>query len=215
VPVDGGPPQAIVRVQNGWGGGAWNDDGTIVFGTARGGLMRVSAGGGPAVPLTLLDRGRGEIGHGAPRFLPDGRHFIYARATGRAGASGLYVGRVDLAPADQSTTMLLAAESRPVYAPSRDPNRGHILLVTNNVLVAYPFDAAALRLAGDPITLVEGVGAVNSGGGVLISSVSASRTGVLAYAAVPRTRGAGIDVVFNWMQVLTPGGVPTLTAAIR
>jgi hypothetical protein len=204
VRVDGGPAQAIAAVPNGWGGGAWAEDNTIVFGTARGGMWRVPANGGVPVPVTQVDRARGEIGHGAPRLLPDGQHFLYARASGRAGASGLYIGRLDTAPSDQPVEMLLATESRPVYAPSQDARRGHILLVTNNVLMAYPFDAAALRLSGEPLILAEGVGAVNSGGGVLISSVSASRTGVLAYAAVPRHAQTGIDVVFNWMQLLKP-----------
>jgi hypothetical protein len=115
------------------------------------------------------------------------------------------VGRLDATPAEQPLNPLLASESRPVYAPSRDPRRGHILLVTNNVLMAYPFDAESRSLAGDPIALVDGVGAVASGAGVFISSVSASRTGVLAFASLPRSRETGIDVVFNWMQLLRPG----------
>jgi hypothetical protein len=50
---------------------------------------------------------------------------------------------------------------------------------------------------------------------VLISSVSVSRTGVLAYAAVPRGRNTGLDVVFNWMQLLKLGAGAGLTTAGR
>ena len=214
VPVGGGRPEPIARVPTGWGGGAWSDDGVIVFGTQRSGLWRVSDRGGEAVPITTLDPGRREIGHGAPRFLPDGKHFIYARASARAGTSGIYVGHVDRAPEDQSRDVLMRSESRPVYAPSRDPRRGHILLVTNQVLVAYPFDADTLQLAGDPVSMVEGVGAVTSGG-ALISSISASRTGALAYAPIASAPETRIDVVYNWMSLLKPGGASLARLAPR
>ena len=65
------------------GSGTWTSDNVIVFYTPDG-LMRVPASGGSAVPVTLVNRSRGEIGHYFPRFLPDQRHFIYLRMSGAA-----------------------------------------------------------------------------------------------------------------------------------
>jgi S1-C subfamily serine protease len=45
--------------------------------------------------LTVLDESRQEVGHGGPRFLPDGRHFIYSRASRVAANTALYVGSID------------------------------------------------------------------------------------------------------------------------
>ena len=67
------------------GSGTWTSDNVIVFFTPDG-LMRVPASGGSAVPVTLVNRSRGEIGHYSPRFLPDGRHFIYLRMSGGRGS---------------------------------------------------------------------------------------------------------------------------------
>ena len=75
----------------------------IVFATPTG-LMRVSAAGGSAVPLTALNQSRGEIGHFFPRFLPDGRHFIYLRVSPGADVTGLYVGSLDVKPEEQDLT---------------------------------------------------------------------------------------------------------------
>jgi hypothetical protein len=205
-----GEAQTIGTLSAGWGGGTWNADDDIIFGQQSGGLMRVSARGGVPTPVTLLDSAQGEIGHGAPRFLPDGRHFVYARATTSGRADGLYTGAIDVAPGLQSTTALLRTRSRAVYAPSPDAGLGHLLLVSERALLAYPFDARRLRVSGDPVRIADNVATVASGG-ALISSVSASVTGVLAY----RSRdAAAVDVVLNWMELLKrPQEPPRLAAA--
>src|SRR5689334_4743221 len=79
IEVAGGPPQTLATLPYSVGTGAWNKDGVIVFG-ARGGrgvpLMRVSSAGGVPVPVTEVDRARGETFHALPSFLPDGKHFV-------------------------------------------------------------------------------------------------------------------------------------------
>ena len=157
-----------------------------MFGQGAGGLMQVPAAGGMPAPLTVLDASRQEFGHGGPRFLPDGRHFIYGRASNAPGKSGVFVGSLDTAPVDQPSEPLIVTTARPVYAPSADPRRGHLLLVSEGVLLAYPFDTRSLTLAGDPITIAEEAGAVPSQG-VLVSAVSASTNGVLAYRGIENT----------------------------
>ena len=56
-------------------GGWWAEDNTIVFGGFGRGLMRVSAAGGQATPITTL--GKDETGHTWPQVLPGGRAVLY------------------------------------------------------------------------------------------------------------------------------------------
>jgi len=75
--VNGGPPQTICDVPASVPRGTWNRDGVIVFAhnSSTSGLMRVSAAGGLATPVTAVDGARQESPHRFPQFLPDGRHF--------------------------------------------------------------------------------------------------------------------------------------------
>ncbi len=68
VSAAGGAPKDIAEAQ-GFSGGAWNREGTILFGSARG-LYRVSAEGGKPAAVTTVDSQ--ETGHFWPGFLPDG-----------------------------------------------------------------------------------------------------------------------------------------------
>ena len=193
IDINGGPPQVIGEVPRGWGGGAWNRDDVIVLGQAEGGLLRLSGSGGEPVPLTRLDPSREEVGHGGPRFLPDGRHFIYSRASRVPDNTALYVGSVDAGPDEQPSQPLFVTDSRPAYAPSDDPDRGYLLVVREGVLLAYPFDNRRLTLAGDPVPIADGVGAVRNGP-VSIASVSASDNGVLAYRRAESVSGIPVWV---------------------
>jgi eukaryotic-like serine/threonine-protein kinase len=188
IAIAGGAAQTIFKVSLGWGGAAWNRDNLVVVGQRTGGLMRVAAGGGAPAPLTVLDASRQEIGHGGPRLLPDGRHFIYSRASSVRANTGLYLGSVDAAPADQPSQPLLVTESRPAYAPAADGRLGHLLLVRDGVLLAYPFDEGRLALAGEPVPIAEGVGAIQNGN-LSIASVSASTNGVLTYRNTESYKG--------------------------
>ena len=73
-------------------GGTWGANGVIVFApVAGGGLERVSAGGGKPELLTRLDTGRGETEHRWPRFLPDGKRFLYWVQSSNPEHTGIYV----------------------------------------------------------------------------------------------------------------------------
>src|SRR6185295_15789095 len=61
-------------------------DGVIVFAPGNSGpLMQVKAEGGAVTPATELDASLGEVGHRFPRFLPDGKHFLYASIPAKDG----------------------------------------------------------------------------------------------------------------------------------
>ncbi|MGH9716794.1 MAG: protein kinase domain-containing protein, partial [Candidatus Acidiferrales bacterium] len=158
-------------------GGSWNRDGVIIFGQAPGVIMRVSASGGTATPLTSLDPSRGETQHVLPWFLPDGKHFLYHHTSGNAKDSGIYVGSLDVSPGKQDSKRLLATNYGAVYVPSSDPNLGRLLFLTSDgTLMAQPFDARRLKLTGEAVPVTQQVGSFSDYG-----FFSASATGTLIY----------------------------------
>jgi hypothetical protein len=118
IDVLGGPPQTLCDVVGSLRGGPWNADEVIVFGDNRA-ILRVSAAGGAASPVTKLEQGRDESTHRDPIFLPDGRHFLYLRHSRRAENSGIYVGSIGVKPEQQSLKRIQAADSSFGYAPPR------------------------------------------------------------------------------------------------
>jgi eukaryotic-like serine/threonine-protein kinase len=190
IDISGGSAQTLCDVAQYAVGGSWNRDGVIIFGQSPGVIMRISANGGPASPLTSLDSSRGEIQHVLPSFLPDGRHFIYLRTSDKPENSGVYVGSLDARPGQQDSKRLLATAYGPAYVPSSDPGFGQVLFVRDGTLMAQSFDARQLEPVGDPIPMAEHLGSYRDFG-----FFSASANGVLVY----RTGGGG-DSQFTWFD---------------
>ena len=95
IEASGGPPQTLSDAPIARGG-AWNQDGVIVFApTATGPLHRVAAAGGTSTPVTALDASNGEISHRSPSFLPDGRRFLF-HVQGAEDKQGIYMGSLDV-----------------------------------------------------------------------------------------------------------------------
>jgi Tol biopolymer transport system component len=165
------------------GGGTWNEDGLIVYAnTVDSPLERILADGtqSEATPVTTL--APGQIGHRAPHFLPDGRHFIYF-ATGSADVRGIHVGDVD----GTSSQRLFDADTPAVYAA------GHLLYVHQGTLFARRFDPERLTVDGDPAPVAEHV---TSGTRAEIAALSASAAGPIAY----RTGSPGGKRQFVWFD---------------
>ena len=186
-------------------GGSWNDNDVIVFG-GRTGIMQVSAAGGTPAPVTALDEARGDLGHAAPRFLPDGRHFIYLRVSTDQSISGLYIGALGVDPAEQDPTRLVAAGLTAAYAaPPASTGAGRLFFMEERRLLAQPFDHTRLQLAGSPTVVAEGVGSFS-----LWGSFSVSRTGTVAWRAAD-TAGS-----VRWFESTgdewTPGAIRGLNA---
>ncbi|MGA9882468.1 MAG: protein kinase [Candidatus Acidiferrales bacterium] len=186
-------------------GGSWNRDGVIIFGQGAGGLMRVSANGGSASPLTTLDSSHGEIQQVVPSFLPDGSHFIYLRVSNDQANSGIYVGSLDAAPGKQSLKRLLATTFGAQYVPSSsDPDTGQLLfLASDGTLMAQPFDARQLELTGEPVPVARQVGSYINGG-----DFSASANGVLVYRAAAADAATQLTWFDRQGKVLGTEGAP-------
>jgi hypothetical protein len=152
----------------------------IVFGDRSLGLFRVPASGGVPVQITALDSARHENSQFCPSFLPDGRHFVYIRASTDEGKSAIYLGSVDAKPEQQSSKPLVASNWQPGYAPSADPSTGYLLFMREGTLMAQPFDNRRLELKGQAAPVAEQV-SDNGGGAGAYGAFSASANDVLVF----------------------------------
>jgi Tol biopolymer transport system component len=151
-------------------GGTWNTDGVIVFApSVINALMRVGANGGAVRPVTRLAAGQGS--HRWPQFLPDGRRFLFFVGQGQPEAHGAYVGSLD----GGESTRVMPSEVAAAYATP-----GYLLVVSQGVLSAYPFDAVRATVTGEPVPVAQAVGYDD---GTFHSAFSVSQTGVLAHRA--------------------------------
>ena len=120
-------------------GATWNAGGVILFTGGPGGLSRVSAEGGPVVPVTM-DEGS----HFWPQFIGDGRHFFYAAAIPGEIRLGSLTG--------EPSRMLMKIHLNPsslVYT------RGYLFFGRDSRLFARAFDESTLDFVGEPVELLE------------------------------------------------------------
>jgi Tol biopolymer transport system component len=168
----GGSPETLCPAEAAPGGGAWNQDGTILFAPGLSdGFFRVAASGGRPVPVFKLDEGKSERSNLWPQFLPDGNHFIFYLQTDLSETSGVYTGSLDSA----KYTKLFTSQTNAVYS------QGYLLYVDERNLVARQFDAAKLAVGDGAITLGANIGALSS---LSLAPISVSSTGVLVYQVV-------------------------------
>jgi serine/threonine protein kinase/Tol biopolymer transport system component len=143
-------------------GGTWNRDGVILLGMGNvQPIDRVSADGAEPMPATRNTPGSG---HRFPRFLPDGRHFLYT-VVGNPREAGVLVGTLD---ESEPRRLLDGVESPAEYAS------GHLFYLVGDALVAHPFDPDQILFTSEPVRLAPGVAAFSTSADGTI----AYRTGV-------------------------------------
>jgi serine/threonine protein kinase len=147
IAVSGGSPERICDSPDGQGG-AWSKAGVILFAPTLAGtpLYRVSDKGGAPAKATSLDAARFETGHIFPRFLPDGRHFVFLTRSAKPENTGIGVNSLDQA----QTRFLFPSDSNAEFSPS-----GHLLFMRKREILARQFDAEKLESRGDPVKLIE------------------------------------------------------------
>jgi serine/threonine protein kinase len=142
----GGTAQVVCDAPHGRGG-AWNQEGVILFTPDFfTGLSRVSSAGGTPVEVTKTDAARFESSHRWPLFLPDGRHFLYLAAnfSGHFETNEIFLGSLD----SGEKQPIVSANSNAAYA---EP--GYLLYLRDNALVAQRFDPRKYVLSGEPRTI--------------------------------------------------------------
>jgi serine/threonine protein kinase len=184
----GGTPQPIADITRPPAGGSWGQ-GVILLGNGPG-IIRIDEATGKITPVTTIDTSRDEDIHGAPVFLPDGKHFLYGRRSRQRDKSGVFAGSLDAKPDQQDLTPVLSSDSR--FQVAENAGAVQILFYRNAVVYAQNFDTARLRLSGDPIPVVDQVDSGTNGQ----ARFSVSSTGVLVY----RTGGTDIDRRFTWFD---------------
>ena len=177
IAVAGGPPQSVCDSSAGVSA-TWGREGTILFSEGGGAgerIYSVSAEGGAPAPVTFDAGSNGEGSQAFPIFLPDGKHFLFT--TGVLGAKNksrsLWAGSLD----SRQVRRIAAIDSRVAYS---DP--GYLLFAREGTLLAQPFDAAALRVKGDPIPISDRVSSFRASGN---AAFSASWNGNAVFQAGP------------------------------
>lgn len=160
-----GKMQTLAAVEIGRGG-SWSSDGTILFGSMDGPIMRVSEAGGEARAATQI--AAGQTAHLFPQFLPDNRHFVYY-VVGNEDQRGLY-----LASLDGGGTRIAAADSAAAVL-----SNDRIIFNTQGVVAVHRLDLQRGTLVGQPETLIESV-PINP---YIALGVSVSANGAIAYRA--------------------------------
>ncbi len=135
-------------------GGSWSKDGIIIFSPDfRAALVQVSAKGGEAQTINIQSENIDHERHTNPVFLPDGRHFLFARtiANPNDGANvqrmGLWAGSLDSPEIKQ----VFPDDGGAAYVPD-----GWLIFVRNETFVAQAFDPVKLTVSGEPIQITGG-----------------------------------------------------------
>src|SRR5579883_501328 len=179
IEAEGGPVRTVTDTASFGAGADWGPDGTILFAPRSltwGSVLRVPANGGTPVVAAEPEKGR-ELAE--PRFLPDGKHFLYVEKaglfSGKDADGSLWMASLDGKEKRKLMSTSFTAEFAPAGGPKGKP---HLLYVRDGVLMAQEADARTLELKGEPVRLCE---AVALDGAYGYADYSVSRDGTLAY----------------------------------
>ena len=136
--LSGGPARVVADAPVN-GGGSWNREGTLLFvPDLTKGLYQVTASGGAPVPVFKLDPSKYRHFHW-PKFLPDGKHFLYHARSLNPASSGTYFASLD----GKENRLLLKGNSRATYGS------GYLLYLLDRTLMAQAFDPERGQLEGE------------------------------------------------------------------
>ncbi len=171
VAVSGGSPITIGDAPHVSLGASWGP-GTIVFGGLGTGLHTLPEDGGSAEPLTTLPADSGEVSHGLPQVLPDGKNVLFTVGSSR----GFRVAVVSLETGVRQWVDAIEGAAGARYLPT-----GHLLFSLGNELSAVGFDLGRLQALGFPTALVRGVHRTRSGTFGTTPYAAVSNTGTMVY----------------------------------
>jgi serine/threonine protein kinase/Tol biopolymer transport system component len=167
--------------------GTWNKDSVILFGTFLAGasvIARIPDGGGEPTPVTSTDPSLKEIVF-APKFLPDGVHFLFHASNGQNGS--VYIGSLD---SKSVKRLMVSQDLSPAENFEAEYAQGYLLFSRDRRLLAQPFDPEHLTLSGEPSPVAENVR----------RNFSVSETGVLVYRTARSSTGRAADRRLSWLD---------------
>jgi eukaryotic-like serine/threonine-protein kinase len=166
--VSGGPARVVADAPT-YGGGSWNREGTLLFvPDFTKGLYQVAASEGAPVPVFKLGPSKYTY-YVRPKFLPDGKHFLYYAHALDPASSGTYFASLD----GKENRLLLKGDIRGTYGS------GYLLYLLDKTLMAQAFDPEQGQLKVDAHPVAERVASDSFGNGFL----DVSENGVLIYQA--------------------------------
>jgi eukaryotic-like serine/threonine-protein kinase len=175
IPVDGTHAfENVCEAPADSAGGAWSEDGSIVFAPLHGrGLVKVSAAGAALQPLTQPDKRAGEIAHGWPQALAKGKGVLFT--VSRRGRES----RIAVLTADGKVRQLMfPATGQARYLPS-----GHLVYGFLGELLAVPFDVDEMRPDGVPVAIAQGLRSSRGFDDLEMTWFSSSLDGSLVYVS--------------------------------
>ena len=175
--VSGGSVRPLTTLHG--GDATINANGVVLVEGGTDAIRRIDPGATASIGATRVER-PGQSGHRVPRFLPDGRHFLFYAA---GPSRGVYVGELGTLDA----VRVFDADSGAVFASS-----GHLLFARSGVLLAQAFDPDRLELRGEPIEIARQLAIDRLG----TPAVSVSATGRIAY----RTSTVEDRAQFKWFD---------------
>ncbi len=184
VDLAGGPARELADAPD-HRGGSWGAQGLIVFSPEGGGpIFRVPASGGEATPVTALDPGAQETSHRWPRFLPDGKRFLFmSRKPKPPGRLAVEVGSAE----GGQRTRLVDSSTGGAFS------RGRLYFVRETTLLAQALDARTLTVSGDPFPVAENIWRDPNVDG--LTAFSLAEDGTLAYR-----RGGLVESQLTWID---------------
>jgi serine/threonine protein kinase/Tol biopolymer transport system component len=172
IPVQGGTPVPIVKLQGSFKRASWSSDGETLVYCDSTGMYTVPAKGGPVTRIL----GHPHIEHPSFLDLPDGRRaFLYQAVDPGMQGHGIFV---QVAGENRRRLLLVSSSTNPypAYSPT-----GHIVYVDGRLdasaIWALPFSLATLAATGKPFPIAPHG-----------SSPVVSLTGTLVYSDVPSDR---------------------------
>jgi len=187
VPVLGGEPSVVAKIEGRPTGGAWGRDGAIVFATSEG-LYQVPDGGGEPRLLAKPDAGRKERAFAWPQLLPGGKTVLLTIVP-EGAIGGARIATLDLAGGGIPRPMLEAGTA------ARFVPTGHLVYASGTTLKAVAFDPGGQSTVGEPVALA-GIEVATAGDNGA-AEFAISDSGTLLYIA-PFSRGPQSTLV--WMD---------------
>ena len=175
-------------------GGAWSEDGTIVFSPGlRTALLKVSAAGGTPQPLTTLDQQANEVTERWPQFLPGGNAVLFTSASHGGNYEDANIVVYSISSGQRKQLVQGGYYGRYVLT-------GHIIYMHEGTMFAVPFDRNRLEVTGSRTPILEGMTA-NPGDATM--QVSFATNGTLMY--VPGHSGFRLASIY-WLLAPTLHG---------
>jgi serine/threonine-protein kinase len=195
ISVEGGAVVPLTQLE-GFGGAAWDADGSIIVGKLEGSMIRIPPGGGAPADIAESELDPTKI-HKLPQILPGGKAILFGVGSVDTDTDTFQI----LTLADHKRKMLVRAGFAR-YLPS-----GHLIYSNRGTLFAVPFDLDRLEMRGPAVPILDDVAYFAlSGVADLDVSSAPSGHGTLVYRRGGALGQAGSSLRASTIQWMDSGG---------